>query len=113
MAASPESGYTKLGIGAGGAAVSRLELNLRALIRQLSAAPADASTSPTDSFAPSDATSNDSARAFASLQASYQNLMSSLGDASDNASSLGNFLQALSHNLQDAASSGSIVNIHA
>jgi hypothetical protein len=113
VAASSESRYPRLFPGTDGPTVSQLELNLRALIRHLSAIPADASTSPADSIAPGDASSNDSTRAFASLQASYQSLMSSLGNGSENASSLGNFLQALSHDLQDVASSGSIVNIQA
>jgi hypothetical protein len=113
VAASTEPRYAGLFPGTDGTTGSQLELNLRALIRQLSAIPTDASTSPAGSISPGDASSNDSARAFASLQASYQSLMSSLGNGSENASSLGNFLQALSHDLQDVASSGSIVNIQA
>lgn len=113
VAASSESRYPRQRLGADGTNVSRLELNLRALIRQLSALPTDASTSPTASLATDGAPSNDSTDAFTSLQTSYQSLLSSLGNTSDNASSLGNFLQALSHNLQDVPSSGSIVNIYA
>ena len=90
----------------GGGGVARMESNLQSLIQQLSSS--DSTSSATDTSGSSTATVS-ATNSSSTLQQSYQNLLSSLG-LSGGSSSLGNFLQALSQNLQDLGSTGNVVN---
>ena len=90
----------------GGGGVAHMESNLQSLIQQLSSS--DSTSSATDTSGSSTATAS-ATNSSSALQQSYQNLLSSLG-LSGGSSSLGNFLQALSQNLQDLGSTGNVVN---
>lgn len=94
--------------------LAKLESNLQSLIQQLSTSPSAApTTGSSEAVSASGGTPSTAAtNAAAPLQQSYQNLLSALG-ASGKASSLGNFLQALSQNLQGIGTSGNVVNTHA
>jgi hypothetical protein len=117
-----------------GGGIAQMESKLQSLIRELSASSngpttmtsadnsgstastqsagaANGSTSAwsSESAGSSTNTSND---ALSALQQSYQTLLASLG-ANGNNSTLGNFLQALSRNLQGIGPSGNVVRTQA
>ncbi|MCX7178652.1 MAG: hypothetical protein NTX56_07735, partial [Proteobacteria bacterium] len=94
--------------------LSKNDSNKKKKIQQLSTSPSAAPTagSPEAVSASGGATTTAATNSAAPLQQSYQNLLSALG-ASGKASSLGNFLQALSQNLQGIGTSGNVVNTHA
>jgi len=91
------------GVGGSGRHHHHLQANLQSLISELSSSSGGSSSSNSDT---SDVSSSDST--ISSLQQSYQNLLNALGDTGST-TTLGDFLQAFSNNLQDASTVGGLV----
>jgi hypothetical protein len=93
-----------------GGGVAQVEARLQGLIQALASSNASPTgTQPADAGSAAGGPSTD---ALSKLQQSYQTLLGALGE-SGSASSLGNFLQALSKNLQGFGSTGSVVQTKA
>ena len=97
-----------------GGGIAQMESNLQNLIQQLSSSASGSTATGASTTAPAAGTTAaaSSSNLGATLQQSYQNLLSSMG-VSGNASSLSDFLQAFSQNLQGIGSSGNVVNTKA
>lgn len=82
---------------------SSLQNRLQNLIQELGTSSQDADSS----------SSSSDGQALEQLQQSFQSLVSSQGGRKTQSTSLTNFLQTLSENLQDAPTSGTLINVQA